>query len=69
MTKEELKKIVREAAEDVWYNKRSWDPVKEQTELITEAVYKALYGHECKVCGKSFDSPEDLYIHYDEEHN
>lgn len=24
---------------------------------------------ECKVCGKSFNNNEDLYIHYDEKHN
>lgn len=25
--------------------------------------------HECKVCGKSFESNDDLFDHYDEKHN
>lgn len=42
MTKSELKAIVQKATEEVWYNRRSLNPVEEQTELITEKLYEAL---------------------------
>lgn len=42
MKKEELKAIVKKATESVWYNRRSMNPVEEQTELITDVLFEAL---------------------------
>ena len=39
MNKEEFRKIIRLSVEDVWYDRRSLNPVKEQTELLVEALW------------------------------
>jgi len=39
MNKKEFTKIVQLSTEDVWYGRRSIDPVKEQTELIVETLW------------------------------
>ena len=40
--KEKLREIVKKSVEDVWYNRRSFNPVADQTELLTEALHQAL---------------------------
>ena len=40
--KEKLREIVKKSVEDVWYNRRSFNPVADQTEHITEALHQAL---------------------------
>jgi hypothetical protein len=42
MEKEKLREIVKKSVEDCWYNRRSLNPVEEQTEFLTEELYKAL---------------------------
>ena len=42
MDKEKLREIVKKSVEEVWYNRRSMNPVADQTELLTEALYQAL---------------------------
>jgi len=42
MEKEKIREIVRKSVEDCWYNRRSLNPVEEQTEFLTEELYKAL---------------------------
>lgn len=42
MEKEKLREIVKKSVEDVWYNRRSMNPVADQTELLTEALHQAL---------------------------
>ena len=56
MTKSELKEIVQKATEEVWYNRRSLNPVEEQTELITEKLYEALI---LPVVGRSLPTNTD----------
>ena len=46
MTKEDLKDIISKEVEKVWYGRRSLDPVKEQTELLTDAIWGRLKLHE-----------------------
>ena len=42
MDKEKLREIVKKSVEEVWYNRRSMNPVADQTELLTEALHQAL---------------------------
>ena len=42
MTKEKLEKIVREIVEDIWYNRRSTDPIEEQTRFLTDKIWEEL---------------------------
>lgn len=42
MTKEKLQEIIKKSVEDVWYNRRSFNPVEEQTNLLTEAIWNEL---------------------------
>ena len=42
MDKEKLREIVKKSVEEVWYNRRSMNPVEDQTELLTEALHQAL---------------------------
>ena len=42
MTREELTTIIKASVEDVWYNRRSLNPIKEQTELLVEKLYPLL---------------------------
>ena len=43
MEKEKIREIVKKSVEDCWYNRRSLNPVEEQTEFLTEELYKALH--------------------------
>ena len=42
ITKEKLTGIVRKSVEDAWYNRRSLNPVKEQTEIIVNGIMEQL---------------------------
>lgn len=42
ISKEKLTEIVQKSVEDAWYNRRSVNPVKEQTEIITNAIWEQL---------------------------
>lgn len=42
--KEDLETIVREVVEKIWYDRRSINPVEEQTEEITNGIYNKLMG-------------------------
>ena len=42
ISKEKLTEIVQKSVEDAWYNRRSLNPVKEQTEVITNAIWEQL---------------------------
>lgn len=42
MEKNQIREIVKKSVEDVWYNRRSMNPVEEQIELLTEALHQAL---------------------------
>ena len=42
ISKEKLTEIVQKSVEDAWYNRRSLNPVKEQTEIITNAIWEQL---------------------------
>jgi hypothetical protein len=55
-------------------HKDEYDAIKSNLEkiekvLLTEPIVSAPQVHGCKVCGENFDSPEDLFFHYDECHN
>ena len=39
MDKEDLRKIIKKEVEDVWFNRRSIDPVKDQTDTLTERMW------------------------------
>ena len=39
LAKEQFEAIVKSTCEDVWYGRRSLNPVKEQTDLIVERLY------------------------------
>ena len=53
--KEKIQEIVKNATEEVWYKRRSLNPVKEQTKLITEKLFKAMNQQQkkevCTSCG------------------
>lgn len=40
--KDNLKNIVKKATENVWYGRRSMNPVDEQTEIITNDIFEYL---------------------------
>lgn len=42
ITKEKLTEIVQKSVEDAWYNRRSLNPVKEQTEIIVSGIMEQL---------------------------
>ena len=42
ISKEKLAEIVQKSVEDAWYDRRSLNPVKEQTEIITNAILEQL---------------------------
>jgi hypothetical protein len=42
MDKEKLESIVRKSVEDVWYNRRSLNPVEEQTKALTDVIWSEL---------------------------
>jgi hypothetical protein len=42
MEKEQLREMVKKSVKEVWYNRRSMNPVEDQTELLTEALHQAL---------------------------
>ena len=42
ISKKKLTEIVQKSVEDAWYNRRSLNPVKEQTEIITNAIWEQL---------------------------
>ena len=42
ISKEKLTEIVQKSVEDAWYNRRLLNPVKEQTEVITNAIWEQL---------------------------
>lgn len=42
MEKEKLREIVKKSVEEVWFNRRSMNPVADQTEFLTEALHQAL---------------------------
>ena len=42
ISKEKLTEIVQKSVEDAWYNRRSLNPVKEQTEIISNAIWEQL---------------------------
>ena len=42
MDKKIIESIVRKAVEDAWYNHRSINPITEQTQIITDEIYKQL---------------------------
>jgi len=42
MTKEKLEKIIRKNVEDIWYNRRSINPVEEQTRELTDRIWEEL---------------------------
>jgi hypothetical protein len=42
ISKEKLTEIVQKSVEDAWYNRRLLNPVKEQTEIITNAIWEQL---------------------------
>ena len=39
LTKEQFTAIIEDSVKDVWYGRRSMNPVKEQTELLVEKLY------------------------------
>ena len=39
-TSEEIKEVIKNQVEDIWYNRRSINPVDEQTELLTDLCLK-----------------------------
>lgn len=49
MNKEDLKNIVQHSVKEVWYNRRSFNPVEEQTELLTNLLWDYLNdkNHKC----------------------
>ena len=72
ISKEKLTEIVQKSVEDAWYNRRSLNPVKEQTEIITNAIWEQLNkpdvsNNEVAVCpycyglGKCYDSATGEY--------
>ena len=42
MEKNQIREIVKKSVEEVWYNRRSMNPVDDQAELLTEALHQAL---------------------------
>ncbi len=42
MTKDELKEIVQVCIENTWYKRQSFDPIGEQTEFLTDALWSRL---------------------------
>jgi len=42
ITKEKLTEIVQRSVEDAWYNRRSLDSVKEQTQIIVNGIMEQL---------------------------
>ena len=50
ISKEKLTEIVQKSVEDAWYNRRSLNPVKEQTEIITNAIWEQLNKPDVSKC-------------------
>ena len=42
LTKEQFTAIIEDSVKDVWYGRRSMNPVKDQTELLVEKLYPLL---------------------------
>lgn len=42
MNKKELEEIVRKSVEDIWYNRRSLNPVEEQTKELTDKIWEKI---------------------------
>lgn len=57
------RKIVKTDGPLLLYKEFNIKITEEGRKLYNEQV------HACKVCGKVFESPGDLYFHYDENHN
>ena len=63
LTKEQFTAIIEDSVKDVWYGRRSMNPVKEQTELLVEKLYPLMNRQQptakgaeeiaqcCPVCG------------------
>ena len=76
ISKEKLTEIVQKSVEDAWYNRRSLNPVKEQTEIITNAIWEQLNKpdvsnnevavetekHKCINCGKEYEDIDDAIM-------
>ena len=76
ISKEKLTEIVQKSVEDAWYNRRSLNPVKEQTEVITNAIWEQLNEpdvsnnevavepekHKCINCGKEYEDIDDAIM-------
>ncbi len=39
MKKDKLRELIRDQVRDVWHNRRSMNPISEQTDLLTNALY------------------------------
>ena len=61
ISKEKLTEIVQKSVEDAWYNRRSLNPVKEQTEIITNAIWEQL--NEPDVSVNEAEECEHTYQH------
>lgn len=59
--KDELREIVKNAVEDVWYNRRSLNPVEDQTNQLTDSIWSKLYNDD-KDENKVNTSITDAYI-------
>ncbi|MFW6225792.1 MAG: hypothetical protein ACOC3V_02385 [bacterium] len=42
MDKDKLEEIIRKSVEDIWYNRRSMNPVEEQVKILTENIWYEL---------------------------
>ena len=76
ISKKKLTEIVQKSVEDAWYNRRSLNPVKEQTEIITNAIWEQLNEpvvsnnevsvetekHKCINCGKEYEDIDDAIM-------
>jgi len=61
MDKEDLRKIIKKEVEDVWYNRRSLNPVEDQTDRLTEKIWEAISNISWdELKDFKMDSPDDL---------